>query len=940
MKTQSQKSPTLKACSKPTKTPPASGLHITFGIYLDGADWSDKPASLGELKLGPFGMLNLLETRLGLTGPPAHPARRINQYMHRMEAQDRPDSWYHSSFVADPWSTAKQTLTWRDELIQGGWKGQADASSSLRLRTLSDLEQAKSPLAMGREDSLQEALRQLEQANSLAIEHVSLVEDYEILPPVWKKVFARLQKIGVVVEPFSMLSDKPKSSNLTSISNALNGHLKTATISEKDDSLILVKAADEWEVAENLALWLSADTKANKDVTIICGADTDVLDQTLQHHGLPKLGCSESSRWCASLQILPLVLANSWKPVDVHRLLELLSLTMAPVPRFAARLLMTALGKEPGVGGDAWKEALEAIADEREKRLLKKGSANAASEAKSLVGKLDAFLSTDRYSPESGIPEEKLKERCQWVAEWLSFWIDKDPMLVDAVSHAREMQKLAEGKGLIPRVAVERMLDSVIGVGSSAPDRFEQAAPWRVISHPGQITSPCGTIIWWGFNSPSTNPPAYWSDTERKSLERFGVELEDSALLRRREAIAWKKAINGAENHLLLFCPENLHGEPAPYHPLWDEIRNVAVKSQPGRQEEDVLGCLIRECDKLVHKGFWQLAGRKSSLRKTTISDSSVPAAIYPIPKNAIYPPESLSYSQMNTMLGCPMKWTLQYHAGLRMPEFMTLPSGNQMIGSLCHNIVQKLYENPPRPLTPDSAESHALKLYDGLVASMASELMLDGKELDNRRYRSMIGRAVRQLVEAIAQHGLTVDKTEEKLEGKIGGTPFVGFADLLLRDKHGNRFVLDMKWSSSSKYLKKSLEEGEALQLAAYAWLLRSAEPSATIHSGYFMLAQGELLSDSPLVGKEALNTKYPLEKIWEMGIHSWNSHLQSLNDGTMEASGVKEALLQSENGGKPDDIQSKLKDEYDAKGLLYQGVPCKFCDFASLCGLAGGEA
>ncbi len=928
-----------KTCSEPSGYSPSSGFNLTFGIYLDGADWSDKPASLGEVKLGPLGMLNLLETHLGLTAPAVHPARRINQYMNRLKMQDNPDSWYHSSFAADPWSTAKQILAWRDELIQGGWKGQTDSGSSLRLRTLSALEQVGLPLSKGREDRLQQVLLHLEKADSPAIDHIALVEDLEILPPIWKKVFARLQEIGVKVESLSDPLHKQTSSNLTHVRKALSGVIQSVHISEKDDSLILVKAADEWDAAENLALWLSADTEANKDVTIICGSDTDVLDQALQSHGLPKLGFSESSRWCASLQVLPLVLANSWKPVDVRRLLELLSLTMAPVPRFAARLLLKAIGKEPGVGGDAWTEALEAIAVEREKRLLEKGSANPASEAKSFVEKLNAFLSTDRYSPDSGIPEEKLKERCQWVAEWLSFRVEDDPMLVEAVSHATEMQKLAEGKKLIPRVAVERMLDSVIGIGSSAPDRFEQAAPWRVLDHPGQITSSCGTIVWWGFNYPSTNPAAYWSDTERKSLKQFGVELESSTLPRRREAIAWKKAINGAEDHLLLFCPAYVNGEPVPHHPLWDEIQNAAFKLNPKQKEEEILACLIRESVGLVNKGAWQLAGRKTSLCKTDISAPKPPSAAYLIPKNSISPPEHLSYSQMNTMLGCPMKWTLQYHAGLKMPESLTLPTGNQMIGSLCHSIVQKLYENPPRPMTPASAEALALKLYDRQAASMGSELLLEGREIENMRYRAAIGKAVRQLVEAISQHGLTVEETEKELEGMMGTTPFKGFADLVLRDKDGNRFVIDMKWTSSSKYLKKALEEGEALQLAIYAWLLRSAAPSTTVHSGYFMLAQGDFLSDSPLLGEEALDSKYPLDKIWDRGVRSWNSCFKSLNDGTMEASGVKESLLQSDDGLDEDAVQAKIKDEYDSNGLLYQSPPCRICNFANLCGMSGGE-
>ena len=228
------------------------------------------------------------------------------------------------------------------------------------------------------------------------------------------------------------------------------------------------------------------------------------MDQTLERHGLPKLGSSESSRWRASLQVLPLVLANAWKPVDLYKLVELLSLTLAPVPGYAARHLLRALSKEPGVSGDAWNKALETIAKEYKEKENSKNSAGRKTTPAEFVAKLDLFLAKDRYSPDSGIPEEKLKERCQWVIERLVWRIKKDPFLAEAVSHCREMQKLAEGKENIPRVAVERMLDSVIGVGGTAPDRFEQAAPWQVVRHPGQIIRPCKTVIWWGFIEPSS----------------------------------------------------------------------------------------------------------------------------------------------------------------------------------------------------------------------------------------------------------------------------------------------------------------------------------------------------------------------------------------------------------------------------------------------------
>jgi hypothetical protein len=931
----------LKNCSRPSEYSPSSGFNLTFGIYLDGADWSDKPASLGEVKLGLLGMLNLLETHLGLTAPTVHPARRINQYMNRLQACDRPDAWFHQSFGADAWSTAKKLLEWRDILIESGWNGKSDKSCSIRLQALAKLEQAGLPLEMGREDRLQEVFHNIGQLKRSTIGHVYLMEVPELLPPVWQNIFSKLRDMGVQIDPFPAQCSKPVPSNLSSVRGAMTGSSGKGTVSGKDDSLLFLKASDEWEAAETLAIWLSSTPDSNKDVTIICGADTDVLDQALQRHGLPQLGTSESSRWRSSLQILPLVLANAWKPADVHSLVELLSLSMSPVPKYAVGPLLRALTEEPGTGGGAWTEALKTISEKKEEYLLKDGipEATAKTDAASFIADLDAFLSTERFDPVTGIPADALKRRCEWVKDFLSRQVGKEPMLVEALGNAKEMQKLAEGKGNVPRVAVERMLDSVIGTGCTSPDRIEQAAPWRVVGHPGQITSNSKVIVWWGFNYPTDSQSVFWNESERDSLKRLGADIENSATLRRREASAWRRAIDNAEETLLMFHPEKMQGAENPHHPFWDEICNAAIRIQPGGEEEEVISCLVRECGKLNKKERWQLADRKLSLQKAEKKTSKKAKPVHKIPENAVSPPKSLSFSQMSTMIGCPMKWTLQYHADLKISDSLSLPTGNTMIGTFCHRIVQELFRKPPASLTAASAEKEAAALFDKLLPSMASELLLDGKGLDCQRYRIEISRAVSQLVAAISKHGLIVDGTEEKLDGKLDGIPFRGYADLILHDKDKNLFVLDLKWSGSSKRKVEEVKEGDSLQLATYAWLLKSMKPSAKINTGYFMLAQGELLSDSELLKEDAMASALSLEQIWGMGVKSWKHHFKAVNDGTLEVTGVKEESLKTEKNLSCGKITEMLKSNCELDGMLYQQPPCFFCDFGNLCGMKTGE-
>ena len=103
-------------------------------------------------------------------------------------------------------------------------------------------------------------------------------------------------------------------SNLALVQAALLGQSAEWAITDKDSSLILLEASDEWEAAEHLALWLAAERDHNQGITIICTADTELLDLALSRHGLPRLGRSESSRWREVQQVLPLMMANACQP--------------------------------------------------------------------------------------------------------------------------------------------------------------------------------------------------------------------------------------------------------------------------------------------------------------------------------------------------------------------------------------------------------------------------------------------------------------------------------------------------------------------------------------------------------------------------------------------------------------------------------------------------
>ena len=259
------------------------------------------------------------------------------------------------------------------------------------------------------------------------------------------------------------------------------------------------------------------------------------------------------------------------------------------------------------------------------------------------------------------------------------------------------------------------------------------------------------------------------------------------------------------------------------------------------------------------------------------------------------------------------------------------------MIGSFCHRIIQELY-GTGKHWDAEEASSEAGLLFDRLLPAMASELLLEGNAIERQRYKVAIVEAVRRLTEAINRCQLRVEKTEANMTASINGIPFIGFADLLLRDAEGHPFVLDLKWSSSSKYRRQEVEEGSALQLAAYAWMLKSVEPAEQVHTGYFMLAQGQLISDSPRLNDEVIQSPYSLDEVWQMGVASLNAACSQISDGSLEARGVMELMMAQERALDEDKVREDLILKNQTEGKLYQRPPCRFCDFGRLCGWSGG--
>ena len=307
-------------------------MHVVFGWHLDGPTFPETPDgsdfALDGVVVGPLGLLDILETRLGLNGPGTPAALRIAQYLARLRSIDDGNQFYSGSRAADEWSTARLVLSWRDELVSTGWSPKAASWQSPRLDTLARVEAVKDlPLESGLPDRVRSVAAKVKDAGT--VEKLTLVDAPESLPLVWRELFDALAESGAeITRPTS----RPRAarSDLTRVQAVLSGEPSEPL--SGDGSFCIVQTDDELVAANIAAEWLAAAPSENDDLVIIRQGDSTVFDAACRWLGLPRPGGSEKSPFRGALQVLSLAFETAWAPLDAARLLELLVMRGSPIP--------------------------------------------------------------------------------------------------------------------------------------------------------------------------------------------------------------------------------------------------------------------------------------------------------------------------------------------------------------------------------------------------------------------------------------------------------------------------------------------------------------------------------------------------------------------------------------------------------------------------------
>ena len=559
-------------------------MKVVFGWRLDGPTCPETPAggaaAIDAVVAGPLELLELLETRLGRNGPRTPTALRIAQYLARLCAVDDGERFFSRSLAADGWATARLLLSWRDELVAAGWLPKATSWASERLADIALVEthdeRALTPGPADRAYSLPPHLR-----GACPIDDLTLVDDPQRLPLVWRRLIDALAAAGANVIPAKARLGA-ETTDLAKV-QALLSNGKSGKELKGDRSFSIVRCDNELIAGAIAAEWLAAAPKANGEVAIIRQGDAIILDGACGRLGLPKPGGVKPSPLRGALQALPLAFATAWRPLDAARMLELLVLPGSPVPYRIGRHFANVLREFPGTGGlrwrEAWQRAEEALREEHSGDELKP-SELAALVRKSLA-RWREWLDTEGFDRQSGLPAKAADAICRKVQHWAlgRASANGDAIYPYTANAAEVLAKTIGASGLdpIPKPQLGRMIDAVIAEGVARSGSGAEAAPWIGVDSPAQIWGPVPSVLWWGFFDPETTPRRPpWTAAETAELAAAGVQPSAPEEVVALHLDAQRRAILNATDRVLLIEPTMTAAADAKPHPLRHELAILA----------------------------------------------------------------------------------------------------------------------------------------------------------------------------------------------------------------------------------------------------------------------------------------------------------------------------------------------------------------------------
>ena len=826
------------------------------------------------------GLLRFLETFYALGAPAVNrSALRTEQYRQVIadHLSCHPKAFYAAAFKADQYATAEELLSRRDELLDGGWPVNQEPAAEVpeRLRVTLELERLllsdtnDYSLLAGESDRLRELLAALEEDRHPRL-HIYLNEPRNLLPPPTRRLLERLEPLGDTIEQLPEPERSDGDSDLNRWQRALRGEKPTGKrLLRGDGSLVLLRAARE----THLAAYIARTLRSNPDwrPAALLTLRNQTLDNAIVTEGLPSMGVPSNSLARPSLQVLKLITAFLWEPVEVERIMEFVSLVTKPLHWRLASRIAVFLADTPGMFGPRWVGMIEGFFDDmREKRNWPQEKLRRARD------QYEGWFRRRRYGREEGVPKNDLRFVFLRLREWAleertdrrkeDVRLKRPPgeysgLLVLYAQAQRAVELLdAQPDGALSYLDVERLVRTVY---EPAPAQFhpeEQGAICSVFSAASALRLPGGPstdrILWWDFIE--AEPDYFFSryyPAELDYLRSAGTYLAGPEDRNRLSIWQQMRPALHARRQLVLCLPDRVDGAEVEPHLLLGDLEAAFA--------EDALRKITIDIDRAGE------ARGIPSLVRPAFSGVELRPLARPVPHvdiRRLAAAKARGYESptaLEDLMFYPYKWIFRHQLELRGAPILSVASEGRLRGNLAHRMIEQLLRHlagDPAIATKGRVHTWIDANEEKLFRHQGAVLLQYGQEPERIQFIRTMKKAAWALVYAIQQNGWTVRGSEELVEGELktaGGQPIRGRADLLLtRHKNGvdEVAVVDLKWAGKSVF-ENLLRNDRDVQLALYADMVLQNRTlgddgrpvhgtPGRVHTAYFVIRSGKMIS------------------------------------------------------------------------------------------------
>ncbi len=741
-----------------------------------------------------------------------------------------------------------------------------------------------------------------------------LNEPFELLPPQFQHLFNALKTQEIPIEQLVVEQDK-KTSDLAKFKAILQDKKTTEKLNfQGDASLIIVRSKRETEAATYLAQLFRLNPALRPACLI--PEKNRVLDMALTYEGLPSMGILSASLARPTLQILKLVSAFLWNPVDPYKIMEFVSLAVKPLHPELAYLIAEEMAQAPGLNSDR----LNALIYNFFLHLEEKARGNKQIKVKAIRKEYEFWFKRKRYNIEEQVPKYEVipifKHLARWALKQFEDSGSKDNSLLVLNSQAQKIEglllALPEEETHLTALQLERIVRTIY---EPAPVRFSEIEVGHLpyVHHPSALVNSVEDLLWWNFlDIEMEHHFARWYPHEMVYLNANHIFPETPQ--KQNERLLWRRLrpILHTQNRLILVIPEKVDGTEMQAHPLLGDL--LANFANP----EKII-CYIdkKQTQELLHE-FNQPTYQELAFKKL----GQPPPYLKVKHVERLEAREEESFSSLNSLLYYPYQWVFRHKIKLRKSSILSVVPERRLMGNLAHHLFERLFkEEGVLEWTKEQVQTWINQRMPRLLEQEGAILLLYGREPDRVNFENTVNYAVWALLSIIRANNWEIKAVEERLEGKFKEVGLKGVADLVL--KRGEEIaIVDLKWSGTA-FRKRTLKNKEDLQLILYANLLKNGGDWA--HTAYFIIDSGKMIArnqdafreaeaimpdddykaiNAEILGKMKATYDWRLAQLQEGRIEIRTEHtLEDMEDQGMTLEELDELLVMPEGNAKFDD-------------------------------------